>query len=90
MDAALARLLSRAGLSRYQAWEWFEGCALEKTVILAPDAALADSLTRCWLPQIRAVLPGCEVRVGQKAAPKQAPKTAWRGQAEAAKTGDLW
>jgi hypothetical protein len=72
----LERLLTKALISRYSQWEWFRDCTLEKTIILAPDAELAGSLRRCWLPQIQHVLPGCEVRVGQA---KESIKTAYRG-----------
>lgn len=88
MDPKLARLLSRAGIGRYQQWIWFRDCTLEKHIILAPTAELAASLTRCWLPQIRTVLADAEVRVsaGQKAEPS---RVAYRGQVTT-KAGELW
>jgi hypothetical protein len=61
----LRELLTRALISRYEQWEWFRDCTLEKTIILCPDKQLQASLTRCWLPQIQKVMPGCEVRVDQ-------------------------
>ncbi len=73
----LCELLTRSLISRYEQWEWFRDCTLEKTIILCPSKELAASLTRCWLPQIVKVLPDCTVRVGTASAPV---KVAYRGQ----------
>jgi hypothetical protein len=87
----LSALLTRAQISRYEQWLWFRGCSLEKTVILVPDdPALAASLTRCWLPQIRQVLPLCTIRVGTPTVtPPTLVRTVYSGKVTAPAPGKL-
>jgi hypothetical protein len=86
----LRQLLDRACIGRYAQHIWFRGCSLEKTVILVPDdPALAASLTRCWLPQIRAVLPTCTIRVGTPAAKPVLVRTVYSGKVTPPAPGKL-
>jgi hypothetical protein len=85
----LRQLLDRAYVSRYDQHTWFRGTTLEKTAIVTDDPALAASLTRCWLPQIRAVLPLCTIRVGTPAAKPVLVRTVYSGKVTPPAPGKL-
>jgi len=64
MTQDLHRLLSAAGISRYHHELWFGGCVLGRgSTLTVPDAELAQTITRCFLTQLRAVLPALAVVV---------------------------
>lgn len=79
-DAALEHVLSLSGLSMWTRWFWFRDCVLYKSVILCPDGELVDILTRCFLPQIRQVLPDCHI-VSAAPVPADTPRACRAGNA---------
>jgi hypothetical protein len=84
MDLKLDRLLNKAGISQYDRHVWFEGSRLTGHVLQVPDADLAASITRCWLPRLKLIVRDCVVMVA-----KSAPAKVNDG-FKPARSGDLW
>lgn len=61
MDRSLERVLALSGIGQFQRHQWFEDCRLVGGSIRCSDEEIIPSLVNCWLPQIRAVLPGCTI-----------------------------
>lgn len=72
----LERLLNLSGVSKWDRYVWFRGCTLQGHLLIAPDDASADSLERCWVPQLMPFLTDIQVRVGEP----ERPQTVYRGQ----------
>ncbi len=72
----LPALMMAAGISSSAHWRslWFPDCYLDRNQLMCPSKAVADSISRMFLPNLRDVMPDIEIRVSDEP-PFAAPKT---------------
>ena len=58
-----ATLAAKACLTHWEMATWFPHAELKGTVLVLPDDARADTVTRCYLPLLRVYVPALTVTV---------------------------